>query len=314
MEPVTLPELFERQVAASPEAVALICGEQRVTYRQLAGRVNQLARSLAEAGVGPESVVALALPRSVDLVTAVLAVMTAGGAYLPIDPDYPAQRIAFMLNDTAPAMLITCGARAGEIPFGAMPLMLMEDLDSISYPTVHNPAAPAPAAARPGSGLACVMYTSSPAPRAVEISHAGLAELAAAYRRSYKTGDGDRLLQFASPGSGGLISELCLGLLTGACLVVPERGLVGDELVNVLGQQRITHLHVPARVLAGVPKVELPSLVTLILSDDTCPADTAVYWSHGRTLVNSYGSVELTMACTDFRVEPGEDLPVGRLP
>ncbi|WP_203925099.1 AMP-binding protein, partial [Rugosimonospora africana] len=82
VEPVTLPDLFERQVTASPEAVAVVCGEQRVSYRQLDGRVNQLARSLVEAGVGPESVVALALPRSVELVTAVLAVMTAGGAYL----------------------------------------------------------------------------------------------------------------------------------------------------------------------------------------------------------------------------------------
>ncbi|WP_239134610.1 AMP-binding protein, partial [Rugosimonospora africana] len=81
VDPVTLPDLFERQVTASPEAVAVVCGDQRVSYRQLAGRVNQLARLLILAGVGPESVVALALPRSVELVAAVLAVMTAGGAY-----------------------------------------------------------------------------------------------------------------------------------------------------------------------------------------------------------------------------------------
>ena len=110
----TLPELFEAQVAAAPHAVAVVCGDAEVSYGELNGRANRLARLLIGRGVGPESIVALALPRTADAVVAVLAVVKAGGAYLPVDPQYPAQRIGYMLTDAAPVCVITT-SEIGEI-------------------------------------------------------------------------------------------------------------------------------------------------------------------------------------------------------
>ncbi|MFC7831094.1 AMP-binding protein, partial [Streptomyces sp. NPDC057375] len=104
---LSLPELFERQVASSPDAVAVVCGGEEVSFGELNARVNRLARHLVGLGVGPERLVALALPRSVDLVVAVLAVLKAGGAYLPLDTEYPAERIAFMLRDAEPVLVVS---------------------------------------------------------------------------------------------------------------------------------------------------------------------------------------------------------------
>ncbi len=116
---VTLGGLFEAQAARAPGGVAVVCGAAEVSYGELNGRANRLARVLAARGVGPESVVAVLLERGADLVVALLAVVKAGGAYLPVDPGYPAERIAFMLADAGPACVITAGGLAGGLPAGA---------------------------------------------------------------------------------------------------------------------------------------------------------------------------------------------------
>ncbi len=112
----TASELFEAQVARTPDAVAVICGDARVSYGELNARANRLARVLVKRGVGPERLVGLALPRSVDMVVAVLAVLKAGGAFLPIDTDYPGERIAFMLQDAEPVCVLTTGEVASGLP------------------------------------------------------------------------------------------------------------------------------------------------------------------------------------------------------
>ncbi|MCG0291145.1 AMP-binding protein, partial [Streptomyces sp. PSAA01] len=112
----SLPALVEAQVARTPEAVALVEGEVSLSYRELNARANRLARLLVGMGVGPERMVALALPRSASQVVALLAVVKAGGAYLPVDPDYPAERISYMVGDAAPALLLTDRATAAGLP------------------------------------------------------------------------------------------------------------------------------------------------------------------------------------------------------
>ena len=125
---VTLPELFAAQVGRSPGAVAVAFGDVELSYRELDERAGRLARVLAGRGVGPESVVAVLMERSAELVVALLAVLKAGGAYLPVDPEYPAQRIAFMLADAAPAcVLTTTAAAAGVREVCEVPLLLVDD-------------------------------------------------------------------------------------------------------------------------------------------------------------------------------------------
>ncbi|MBJ6640123.1 AMP-binding protein [Streptomyces sp. DHE7-1] len=106
----TLPELFEAQAARTPDALAVVDGRVRLSYRELDARANRLARLLSGHGVGPESLVAVSLERSAELVVALLAVVKAGGAYVPVDPAYPAERVAHLLDDAGPACLITTGA------------------------------------------------------------------------------------------------------------------------------------------------------------------------------------------------------------
>ncbi|MEU5002603.1 amino acid adenylation domain-containing protein [Streptomyces sp. NPDC021622] len=114
--PTVLPEVFARQVARDPSATAVVCAEQRLSYGTLDVRANRLARALVARGAGPEQHIALALPRSADLVVAILAVLKSGAAYVPIDPDYPAERLRFVLSDAAPACVITTAAVAADLP------------------------------------------------------------------------------------------------------------------------------------------------------------------------------------------------------
>jgi nonribosomal peptide synthetase DhbF len=107
--PATLPELFDQQVTRTPEAKALVFGEQTLSYAELDARANQLARHLISLGIGPERIVALALPRSVEMIVALLAVLKSGAAYLPLDPDYPSTRLAFTLIDSQASLVIAVG-------------------------------------------------------------------------------------------------------------------------------------------------------------------------------------------------------------
>ena len=113
---VTLPELFAAQAARSPDAVAVVCGDAVVSYAGAGRRADRLARVLVARGAGPESVVAVVLERSAELVVALLAVLKAGAAYLPVDPGYPAERIAFMLADARPVLVVAHGGRARGLP------------------------------------------------------------------------------------------------------------------------------------------------------------------------------------------------------
>ncbi|WP_191276428.1 AMP-binding protein, partial [Nocardiopsis terrae] len=120
---------FEEQVARTPEATAVVCGDEAVSYGRLNARANRLARRLVEAGAGPERVVAVVLPRSVDLVVAVLGVLKSGAAYVPVDPEYPVERVRFMLEDSAPVAAVTVSGVAGCVGEGVARVLL--DVESL---------------------------------------------------------------------------------------------------------------------------------------------------------------------------------------
>ncbi|TDD82044.1 condensation domain-containing protein, partial [Actinomadura rubrisoli] len=165
---VTIHGLVERQVEASPDAVAVVSGEVSLTYRELDERANRLAGVLAERGVGPETVVGLALPRSADLVVGLLAVLKAGGAYLPIDPRYPSRRLEFILSDAHPRLLLTDEATAPVLPPSDVPRLYLGDVD-FGVPAQEPEGA---ATLWPGHA-AYVMYTSGSTgtPKGVVITH-----------------------------------------------------------------------------------------------------------------------------------------------
>ncbi|MEU1038520.1 non-ribosomal peptide synthase/polyketide synthase [Streptomyces sp. NPDC005907] len=283
----TLPELFQRQAARTPDAVALADESRQLTYAELDRAANRLAHRLIGRGAGPERIVALALPRAAETVVAQLAVAKTGAAFLPVDPAYPEQRREFMVRDAGAALVLDDPA---DVWVEAGPDTAPTDADRTTALTPHHPA--------------YVIYTSGSTgtPKGVVVTHSGLAAFAAAAADRYEAGPGDRVLQFASPSFDASVLELCVSLLTGAALVTGEEGpLVGERLAQILADRAVTHTLIPPAALATVPPEaagSLPHLRTLIVGAEACPADLVRRWAPGRRMINSYGPTEATVVAT----------------
>ncbi|MFE6524065.1 non-ribosomal peptide synthase/polyketide synthase [Streptomyces sp. NPDC057794] len=300
----TLPELFERQAARTPDAVALADADGReLTYAQVERAANRLAHRLIAQGVGPERIVAVALPRSAETVVAQLAVTKAGGAFLPVDPDYPRQRREFMLRDAEARLVLDDPAAVWD---AAGPDTAPTDADRAAPLTVDHPA--------------YVIYTSGSTgtPKGVTVTHRGLAAFAAAAADRYDAGPGDRVLHFASPSFDASVLELCVSLLSGATLLTGEEGpLVGERLAQALAEREVTHTLIPPAALATVDPATagaLPHLRTLIVGAEACPAHLVERWAPGRRMINSYGPTEATVVATwTGPLTPGTGAPpIGR--
>ncbi|HEX9337952.1 MAG TPA: non-ribosomal peptide synthetase [Pseudonocardiaceae bacterium] len=302
-QPVTFPALIEAQVARTPDLPAVSWPGGELTYTELDERANRLAHLLITRGAGPGHTVALQLPRSLHIVVAALAVAKSGAAFLPIDPDYPADRIAFMLTDSNPIQVLTTTE--------------MDTIDLTTMPT-HTPTNTDRLQPLRLANTAYVIYTSGSTgqPKGVLIPHTGIANFTAAQIEHFGIKPGDRVLQFASPSFDASILELCLALPAGATLVVPPPGpLVGDDLATVLADQHITHALIPPVALATIPDdTELPEFHTVIVGGDACNAALVERWAPGRTLINAYGPTEVTIVATwSDPLTPGpQPPPIGR--
>ena len=324
--PRTLPELFEAQVSRTPNAPAVIFGDDAVSFAALETRANRLAHYLLGLGAGPERIVALALPRSVDIVVAQLAVVKTGAAFVPVDPAYPSERIAFMLADSSPVLVITRSDVLPELPDQAgVKAVLLDDPGTASAVRSMPERAPRDADRRSPLVLAhpaYVIYTSGSTgrPKGVLVSHAGLASFSAAEIDHFAVRPGDRVLQFSSPSFDASVLELCMSLPAGAALVVPPPGpLLGEALAEVLEQAAVTHALIPPVALATVPplvaRTGVPRFQTVIVGGDACTADLVNRWAPGRRLINAYGPTEATVVSTWSRpLDAGDQSapPIGR--
>ncbi|MGI5041471.1 AMP-binding protein, partial [Streptomyces sp. JAC128] len=212
--------LFEVHARRTPDAVAVVADGTEISYRELDRRANRLARRLIDLHVGPESVVALCLERGVDLMTAVLAVLKAGGAYLPVDLDYPAERIAHMLKDAAPVTVIATKDTLRAVPDQADAVLVLDDAGTVAALGQLSDQAPA-SVLRPAHP-AYVIYTSGSTgrPKGVVLTHAGFANTNAGSTARFRTRPGSRVAQFASASFDIFCLEWALALTTGATLVV----------------------------------------------------------------------------------------------
>ncbi|MFB0846563.1 non-ribosomal peptide synthetase [Paenibacillus oleatilyticus] len=316
----TFTELFAGQVRRTPDAVAVEFGDERLTYHELEQWTRRLAHGLRSRGVAAECVVAVMLPKGPELIAAMIAVLRAGGAYLPVDPDYPAERIAYMLNDSQAQFLMTKGEIGQTIAGGPCEVVPVEPKEAQGSAVeelkdVHWPF--------PGEGdLAYVIYTSGSTgqPKGVMIEHRGLGNLIHAMKERLELSGRTRILQFSSCSFDASVAEIFPVLCSGGTLVADTREamLPGKPLVELIGQKAVNVLMLPASVLAMLSEIPgsaaaLRTLETVISGGEPCPSEVAAAWSVNRRFINAYGPTEATVWATDRTVDGGKLPPdIGR--
>lgn len=301
----TFVGLFESQVRKTPHAEAVIFGEQTIDYTGLNQRANRLAALLIGRGMGPETIVALALPRSLEMVVALIGAMKAGAAYLPLDPNYPAGRLRLMLEDAHPAYVLCSAEIAPRLPQGSWHFVVIDDQDvvtELAKASVNNPSDEPQTQPLHPQNPAYVIYTSGStgAPKGVVVTHAGIPSIAGKRVESLNLTPDSRVLQFASLSFDVSVVELIMALTTGAALVLlRDDQRSGTPLRDAIVRHRITHASLPPVVLPTLEEGgELPPLENLVIGSESCSGELIGRWSVGRKLIHAYGPTETTVVST----------------
>ncbi|MFF3570806.1 amino acid adenylation domain-containing protein [Nocardia jiangxiensis] len=312
-EPVAetvLREILWGTARRYPDAVAVRSGTTAWTYAELAQRAEAVAQLLAEGGAGAESIVAVAIPRSAELIVAIWAAARTGAAFLPLDPDNPTARTAELLSDTRTRMGLTTRAVAQTLPDTVEWLVLDAEAEPVRASGTAVPAGDLSA-----DNAAYVIYTSGSTgkPKAVHLAHRGLADLVAAQAEAFGVGLDATVLQVASPGFDACVSELLLAHGSGAGLVVaPPEVYGGVDLEELIRAQRITHAIITPSVLNTMDPSRIPSLRTLAVVGEATGPDTVNRWAPGRLLMNHYGPTESTIWATGSdALLPGDQVTIG---
>jgi len=294
--PATLPRMFEAQARRTPSATALLAGPRRLTYAQLDRQVSRLARVLAGAGIGPGAIVAVAATRAPQTVAAILAVLKSGAAYLPLDPQYPRDRLTFLLQDARPAVILGLADVLAQLDV-QWPSRCIDDTASLTADVITASLRPARA-----GDPAYLIYTSgsSGQPKGVLVSHRGIPYLASSQVARFGVTPRSRVLQFAPLSFDASVSEICMALSSGACLVMapPRRLRPGQPLAELADESGVTHLTLPPSALAAMPPGSLASVRTLVVAGEACPPALVGQWSAGRRMINAYGPTETTVCAT----------------
>ncbi|MEU5843665.1 non-ribosomal peptide synthase/polyketide synthase [Rhodococcus sp. NPDC047139] len=307
------PHLLDTAVATAPETVAVTDGTQALSYRELDARANRLARLLLARGAGPEQVVALAIPRSPESITAVWATVRSGAAFVPVDPTYPAERIAFMLDDSAARIGITVAAHRPALP-DEVDWLVLDDLDPTAGSAAAIGDADRPAPLRPDHP-AYLIYTSGSTgrPKGVAVTHRGLASLAREERDRLQVTPDARVSHLASPSFDASIFEQMMALCAAATLViVPPQVYGGDDLAAVLRAQRVTHAFITPTALASLDPPTVPDLHTLLVAGEALPPELVARWAGTHRVFDAYGPTEATiMTSLGAPLQVGEPVTIG---
>ena len=324
--------LFEAQVERTPEAIALVFGRQQLSYQALNRRANQLAHFLQKQGAGPEVLVGLCVERSVEMVVGMLGILKAGGAYLPLDPTYPALRLAFMLEDSGAPLILTQRRLAGQLDFlnkesegirqKPRLLYLDGDEDDLAQAPVENPSS-----AITPAHLAYLIYTSGSTgqPKGTMVPHSGLVNYVSWAGQAYRVAEGEGAPVHSSLSFDLTITGLFLPLLAGRTVTLLPEDQVGEALTEVLSTGKrfslvkITPAHLellnrqlPAEAAAAATK-------SLVIGGEALLGQDLAFWrSHApeTRLINEYGPTETVVGCCVYEVPGGDPIsgavPIGR--
>ncbi|WP_327418562.1 non-ribosomal peptide synthetase [Streptomyces sp. NBC_01233] len=323
---VLVPELFAAQVARTPDAVAVIAdGGVSVSYAELDARVNRLAHYLRAQGVGRESLVGLCLPRSIEMIVAILAVWRAGAAYVPLDVEHPAERLAFTLTDSGASVLIGTGEVLDELPAGRIRTVDLDDRPVRAGLAGQPTSAPELPVER--DELAYVMYTSGStgAPKGVAVTQGGLANYVAWAAGAYgmEEGGGGAALH-SSLAFDLTVTSVLVPLVSGSAVVVSVPG-GADGLAEVIrdsaefGLVKVVPGHLPVLAELLTP-VEAAGAARRLVVGGEAPtgADVRTWLARApeSVVVNEYGPTETVVGCCVFEVAAGdvvgEVVPIGR--
>ncbi|KAK6024664.1 AMP-binding enzyme, partial [Ostertagia ostertagi] len=287
----------------APDQVALVFNELAITYQQLNEQANCMARYLRQAGVKKETLVAICLDQSVEKVISMLAVLKAGGAYIPLDPHYPASRINFILEDTNAPFLLTQTSLAAKLTeFKGQTIYL--DTATVQ----EQIAAFAPGnltAVNTGADLMYIIYTSGSTgtPKGVMIEHRSVAAFTAHHSKVLGIQPMHKALQFSSTSFDAAVIDLWIPLLQGATLYLyPNNKFIGAHLLDFIRQHQIDIVPlISPTVLSSLPVNEpIGNLTVIGIGGEVCPPYTMQYWSEQVKLFNSYGPTEATVAVTSI--------------
>ncbi|MFH8606824.1 amino acid adenylation domain-containing protein [Streptomyces sp. NPDC018029] len=315
----SVPELFAAQAVRTPEAVAVRCGADVVAYGELEARANRLARYLTRLGVGPESCVGLCLPRGVDMVVAELAVWKAGGAFVPLDPEYPVDRLSFMVADSGAAVVLGVAESLAEVSLGEARTVPLDAAD-IAESLAAESAEPLAVAAGPDR-LAYVIYTSGSTgrPKGVAVAHGGVANLAAAMRPVLGVSEGTVVLQFASFSFDAAVLDVAVTLSGGGTLAIAssEERAEPSALAEMIETAGVSTASVVPSLLTMLDPASVPGVRNWVLGAELMTAGLASRWTTQARVWNTYGPTEATVMATagpvDENIRPQDKPPaIGR--
>src|SRR5208282_4079144 len=324
----TLPTLFEEQVARAPRAIAVVFGEESLTYGELNVRANRLAHHLIGLGVGPESLVGIALERSIDMVVALLGVLKAGGAYLPLDLSYPEARLAYMVADATPALVLTSGVLRRRLPdqIELLELDSPKNQAAIGSTPAHNPKDAERISALLPRHPAYVIYTSGSTgtPKGAQNEHRAIVNRLTWMQEAYELKANEIVLQKTPFGFDVSVWEFFWTLLNGAtmALAAPEGHKDPDYLIKLINSQQITTAHFVPSMLERFVDTEgvgdCSSLQRLICSGEALPLSSVHKCRQllpNARLYNLYGPTEAAVDVTAWTCPPDFDsttVPIGR--
>ncbi|MDD9337855.1 MAG: amino acid adenylation domain-containing protein [Rickettsiaceae bacterium] len=316
----TIQALFEEQVARTPNNIAIVYEETKLTYRQLNERANQLANYLREAyEISPDTLIALCLDRSEHMLIAILGVLKAGGAYVPMDSSYPDERISYILEDTSSKLVLTNEVHKQRLDSLAITTTSQVTILAIDDQQVQvllaSHLASNPTTSTTSNNLAYVIYTSGTTgnPKGVMIEHRGVVNTVLSLNGVYDFSKGNKVTAFTSYVFDVSVSEFFTVLFRSGVLYLLGEKVRTDALLisKYIIDNGINYLYLPPVLLSILPRIKYETLHGIIYAGEPCDIDTGTYWSSNYKLYNYYGPTEITIYASSKQIIDGDTNLIG---